>query len=207
VSTAENDTRVGHAREVTGMAETETNTGSIGKTAAKLVALAVVMFAFAVYVMPPLYYVFCDILGIDPKGSMLAVEQTADMEVDTSRTIRITFMATNNEEMPWEFRPNDAVIEVHPGQVAYTSYFARNTTEEHMVSRTIPSFVPSSSAEHFKKVQCFCFESQPLAPGESANMGLQFYVDPNLPKNITNITASYTIFDITELEARKLTQR
>jgi cytochrome c oxidase assembly protein subunit 11 len=190
------------------MAETDmSNTNSIGKTAAKLVVLAVAMFAFAVYVMPPLYYVFCDFLGIDPRGSLVAVEQTQDMAVDTSRTIRVTFMATNNEEMPWEFRPNDAVIEVHPGEVAYTSYFARNTTDKHMISRTVPSFVPSSSAEYFKKVECFCFENQPLPAGESAEMGLQFYVDPNLPKNITNITASYTIFDITEVAESKVTQR
>lgn len=189
------------------MAETDSNS-SIGKTAAKLVVLAVAMFAFAVYVMPPLYYVFCDILGIDPRGSLVAVEEQSEMEVDTSRTIRITFMATNNEEMPWEFRPNDAVVEVHPGEVAYTSYFAKNTTDEYMVSRTVPSFVPSSSAEHFKKVQCFCFDNQPLAPGESADMGLQFYVDPKLPKGITNITASYTIFDITEVANEpKMTQR
>jgi cytochrome c oxidase assembly protein subunit 11 len=183
------------------------STNSIGKTAAKLVVLAVAMFVFAVYVMPPLYYVFCDILGIDPRGSMVAVEQS-EMEVDTSRKVRVTFMATNNRDMPWQFRPNDAVIEVHPGEVAYTSYFAKNTTDKHMVSRAIPSFVPSSSAEHFKKVECFCFENQPLPPGESADMGLQFYVDPDLPKNITNITASYTIFDITEAaQEPKMTQR
>jgi cytochrome c oxidase assembly protein subunit 11 len=168
------------------------------RTAAKLVVLAVAMFAFALYVMPPLYNVFCDILGIDGQGSLVAAEST-DVTVDESRTVRVTFMATNNEKMPWEFRPNDAVIEVHPGEVVNTSYFARNTTAEPMVSRTIPSFVPSSSAEHFKKIECFCFENQPLAPGESANMGLQFYLDPELPRHITNITASYTIFDITEV--------
>lgn len=179
----------------------------VGKTAAKLVVLAVAMFAFAIYVLPPLYVVFCDILGIDGQGSLVAVEESETV-VDESRTVRVTFMATNNEDMPWEFRPNDAVIEVHPGEVANTSFFAKNTTGENMVSRAIPSFVPSSSAEHFKKVQCFCFDNQPLASGESADMALQFYVDPKLPKHITNITASYTIFDITEAANKKqLSQR
>ncbi|MEX1033962.1 MAG: cytochrome c oxidase assembly protein [Cellvibrionaceae bacterium] len=179
----------------------------VGKTAAKLVVVAVGMFAFAVYVMPPLYYVFCDILGIDGRGALVAVERK-DSVVDESRVIRVTFMATNNREMPWEFRPNDAILEVHPGQVVNTSFFARNTTDEAMISRAIPSFVPSSSAEYFHKVECFCFENQPLAPGESVDMGLQFYLDPDLPKNVTNITASYTIFDITEtVSQQKLSQR
>lgn len=177
----------------------------VGKTAAKLVVLAAAMFAFALYVMPPLYYVFCDILGIDGTGDLVAAEEST--EIDTSRTVRVTFMATNNEEMPWDFRPNDAVIEVHPGEVAQTSYFAMNTTAEPMVSRTVPNFIPTTAATHFKKVQCFCFDNQPLGPGESADMPLQFYVDPDLPKHITNITASYTIFDITEVATQELTQR
>lgn len=177
----------------------------VGKTAAKLVVLAVAMFGFAIYVLPPLYVVFCDVLGIDGQGSLVAVEESESVErvVDESRTVRVTFMATNNEEMPWEFRPNDAVIEVHPGQVVNTSFFAKNTTEEHMVSRSVPNFVPTSSAQHFKKIECFCFQSQPLASGESVDMGMQFYVDPKLPKHITNITASYTIFDITEAANKK----
>lgn len=178
----------------------------IGKTAAKLVVLAVAMFAFAIYVMPPLYVAFCDLLGIDGQGSLVAVEEK-ETAIDESRTVRVTFMATNNEEMPWQFRPNDAIIELHPGEVVNTSFYAKNTTDEHMVSRAIPSFVPSSSAAHFKKVECFCFESQPLAPGESADMGLQFYLDPALPKHITNITASYTIFDITEAVNKKQVSR
>lgn len=169
----------------------------VGKTVAKLAALAVVMFAFALYVMPPLYNVFCDVLGIDGQGELTAADASG-VQVDESRTIRVTFMATNNEEMPWEFRPNDAVMEVHPGELATTSYFARNTTGKAMVSRAVPNFVPSSSAEYFHKVQCFCFDNQPLEAGESANMAIQFYVDPDLPKHITNITASYTIFDITD---------
>lgn len=166
------------------------------KLVAKLTIFAVAMFAFAFTVLPPLYDVFCDVLGIDQRGGLTAVDSEG-IQVDESRKVRVTFMATNNQEMPWEFRPNDAVIEVHPGQVVKTSYFAKNTTADYMVSRAVPSFVPTSSAEHFKKVECFCFENQPLAPGETADMPIQFYVDPKLPKHITNITASYTIFDIT----------
>jgi len=173
---------------------------NVNKLVIKLSVLAVAMFVFAIYILPPIYDVFCEITGLNGKGQTEA-SQTASSEervIDESRTVRVTFIATNNEQMPWEFRPNDAVIEVHPGQVVNTSYFAKNTTEHDMVSRAIPSFVPSSSAQYFHKVQCFCFDNQPLTAGESADMFLQFYIDPDLPKNIKDITASYTIFDITE---------
>lgn len=171
-------------------------TAKTHKLVAKLVVLALAMFAAAFYVLPPLYDVFCDVLGIDPRGSLSAVDG-GGVEVDESRMIRVTFMAANNQEMPWDFKPSDAIIEVHPGQVVKTSYFAKNTTDQYMVSRAVPSFVPISAAEYFKKVECFCFENQPLGPGETADMPIQFYIDPALPKHIRNITASYTIFDIT----------
>ena len=68
-----------------------------------------------------------------------------------------------------------------------------------MVSRAVPSFVPSSSGTYFHKIECFCFDNQPLEAGESANMSLQFYVDVDVPKNIRDITLSYTIFDLTDM--------
>lgn len=182
---------------------------SIQKTVAKLSVLAVAMFAFAIYVLPPIYDVFCEVTGLNGKGQTEALASEPDsVQVDESRRIRVTFIATNNEQMPWEFEPNDAVINVHPGEVANTSFFVKNTTDKHMVSRAVPSFVPSTSGTFFKKIECFCFNNQPLEPGETANMAIQFYIDPELPKNIKDITASYTIFDITEtVEKQEISQR
>lgn len=182
---------------------------SVGNTALKLSALAVAMFVFAIYVMPPLYDAFCEITGLNGKGAEQAVAKE-EMAVDESRTIRVTFTSTNNELMPWDFKPNDAVMEVHPGEIAFTSFHAKNTTDKYMVSRAIPSFAPSNAAEYFHKTECFCFDNQPLEAGESAEMGIQFYIDPNLPKSIRSISASYTIFDITEIveeSEQKVSQR
>ncbi|GAB1255537.1 cytochrome c oxidase assembly protein [Aurantivibrio plasticivorans] len=172
---------------------------NIQKTVIKLSVLSIVMFAFAIYVLPPIYDVFCEVTGLNGKGQTEAVtDKESPRVIDESRTIRVTFIATNNENMPWDFKPNDAVMYVHPGEVVDTSFYAKNTTDRPMVSRAIPSFVPSTSAAHFNKVQCFCFDNQPLEAGEEANMFLQFWVDPDLPKSIKDITASYTIFDITD---------
>jgi cytochrome c oxidase assembly protein subunit 11 len=173
----------------------------------KLSALAVGMFIFALYGLPPLYNAFCEWTGLNGKGGLVAAEDVPTRVVE-DRQVRVTFIATNNENMPWEFKPNDPVMIVKPGEVANTTFFAKNTTDRDMVSRAIPSFVPSTAADYFKKTQCFCFDNQPLAAGESADMGIQFYVDPDLPKSITNITLSYTIFDITEATTKaELSQR
>lgn len=170
------------------------------KIVIKLSALAVGMFIFALYGLPPLYDAFCEWTGLNETGNLVAVEDRPAQVIE-DRQVRITFIATNNEQMPWVFKPNDPIMVVKPGEVANTTFFAKNTTDTAMVSRAVPSFVPTTAAKYFKKIECFCFENQPLNAGESANMGIQFYVDPDLPKSINNITLSYTIFDITEAAA------
>ena len=61
---------------------------------AKLLALAVAMFLFAVFVLPPLYDLFCEITGIGGRtdGKYEAVE----VQVDTSRQVEVQFVAANN---------------------------------------------------------------------------------------------------------------
>ncbi len=180
---------------------------AIGKTVVKLSALAVGMFLFVFYGLVPLYDAFCELTGINSKDGLIATENLPTHVVE-DRDIRITFVASNNEEMPWEFKPNDPVMVVKPGEIATTTFYAKNPTDHEMVSRAIPSFIPSTAVDYFKKIECFCFENQILGAGDFANMGIQFYVDPELPKNITNITLSYTIFDITESATKaELSQR
>lgn len=179
-------------------ADNEATAKSVPKTVAKLAVIVVAMFAFVFVVMVPLYNVLCQALGINGKytGGQYEVVEAA---VDTSREIRIQFVATNNDGMPWAFRPTQSVIRVHPGAVNNTVFYARNVTEKNMVAQAIPSFSPARAAEYFHKTECFCFNQQPLQAGADAEMPLQFIVDQDLPADINTITLSYTIFDVTEM--------
>ncbi len=167
-------------------------------TTIKLVGVAVVMFAFVFVVMVPLYDVLCDALGINGKTSGEAYT-AVQAGVDESREITIQFVATNNEGMPWEFRPQSTMINVHPGAVNDTVFYARNPLPEAMVAQAIPSVSPSRAAEYFHKTECFCFNQQPLEGLSDVQMPLQFIVDQDLPSDIKTITLSYTIFDVTEM--------
>lgn len=166
--------------------------------ALKLSALAVLMFAFAVWVLPPLYTLLCEVSGLRKvDGAYEAVET----EVDTSRTVTVQFVATHNDAVPWEFRPMDFKVTVHPGEKKVIKYFAKNLSADNMVAQAVPSIMPFNAVNYFHKIECFCFNRQPLAAGESAELGLQFVVDQDLPKQVKHITLSYTLFDITDLEA------
>lgn len=149
-------------------------------------------FAFA---LVPLYNVFCDVTGLNGKMD-LSVTAATPRGVDMSRTITVEFVVNHNNEMPWQFKPKHQVLIVHPGELAATAYYAKNTTGKTMYAQAIPSISPSKVSKYFKKVECFCFSSQKLGPGESAYLGLRFYLDPDFPADVQRLTLAYTLFDI-----------
>ncbi|MFT6387089.1 MAG: cytochrome c oxidase assembly protein subunit 11 [Cellvibrionaceae bacterium] len=176
---------------------------STGVLCAKLGATVVMMFVFAVFIMPPLYDLFCDVTGLNGKTRGQFTGDVNELGIDTSRTIKIQFIANNNENMPWEFRPTIKTIKVHPGEATVINYFAHNPTSFDMIGQAVPSLVPFKAASYFHKTECFCFNQQPLAAGESAELGLSFIIDIDVPKQVNTITLSYTLFDITEQKAQK----
>jgi len=173
---------------------------SISHTVAKLAIVAVAMFAFVFVVMVPLYNVLCDVLGINGKTSGERY-QVVESSVDSSREVRIQFVSTNNDGMPWEFHPTQSVLKVNPGAVNNTVFYAKNPLGKAMVAQAIPSIAPIRAADYFHKTECFCFNQQPLAAGAETDMPLQFIVDQDLPADIKTITLSYTLFDVTAMAA------
>ncbi|CAA0081054.1 Cytochrome c oxidase assembly protein CtaG [BD1-7 clade bacterium] len=172
------------------MASNNTN-----KLVLKLFGAVVGMFAFG-FALVPLYDVFCDVTGLNGKTGTQAY-QAVDVEVDTSRTVTVQFIATNNDQMNWAFKPEKTMLKVHPGEAITTSFYAKNPNAKDMIAQAIPSVSPGRAAEFFHKTECFCFNQQPLAAGMETDMPLQFIVDQDLPKDIRTITLSYTIFDVT----------
>lgn len=172
-------------------------------TAIKLSVVAVAMFAFVFVVMVPLYDVLCDALGLNGKTSGERY-RVVEIKTDESRNIDVQFMVSNNAGMPWEFSPSQSVIQVNPGAVNNTVFYAKNPLAKNMVAQAIPSISPSRAAEYFHKTECFCFNQQPLVGGEKVDMPLQFIVDLDLPEDIKTITLSYTLFDVTDMVADNL---
>ena len=167
---------------------------------AKLGCVAAGMFAFALWIMPPLYILLCEVTGL---RKVDGAYEAVDNEVDTSREITVQFVATHNDAMPWDFKPSEHKVKVHPGEPMVIKYLAKNKTDETMVAQAIPSIMPFNAVNFFHKTECFCFEQQPLEGGEEAELGLRFIVDQELPKSVRTITLSYTLFDITERVAQE----
>ncbi len=158
-----------------------------------LTALVIGMFFFA-YALVPLYNVLCSALGLNGKTNTTSIKNSS--HIDKSRTITMQFLANNNGSLNWEFRPETKKITLHPGVDTKIAYFARNNTNHTMTVQAIPSVTPGPAATHLKKTECFCFNQQTLKAHQSMDMPIIFHLDNTLPKNIHEITLSYTLFAI-----------
>ncbi len=172
---------------------TVTNNNKVIK---KLVLIVFGMFGFG-FALVPLYDVFCDITGLNGKTNTSAATYNAD-GIDTSRTITVQFITRNAQGVPWQFEPVINEMKVHPGEMKFVKFYAKNEATHDIVGQAVPSVSPGIAAAYFQKIECFCFTQQPLKASEDVEMGLQFYVDLELPPEVTTLTLSYTLYDVTE---------
>lgn len=165
----------------------------------KLVVVAAGMFAFG-YALVPIYKAICEMTGIN----ILALGERnipgassklpANTQVDTSRTITVEFDA--NSRGPWDFKPAQRSVQVHPGELTTVMYEFQNVQNRRMSAQAIPSYAPHQASAHFNKLECFCFNQYTLEPGEKKIWPVAFVIDPKLSRDVTTITLSYTFFEV-----------
>ena len=162
------------------------------QTLAKLLVVAVMMFGFG-YAMVPFYRALCDALGLN---SVVKVDVVGNTQVDTARFVTIEFDANLRGNLPWTFTPVERSVRIHPGALTQVTYEVRNRSDRPVTGQAIPSFGPQLAGRYFKKLECFCFSQQTLAPGEIRLMPVVFVVEPGLPQDVNTVTLSYTFFEV-----------
>lgn len=169
----------------------------------KLLLLVAGAFLFA-FALVPLYNVLCEVTGFNGKtsagfaagGLKTDAAPAPASRVDVSRLIRVEFTGTVMPGLPWDMRPLQVSLDVHPGELQQVSYLVRNTSSRPITGRAVPSVTPGQAAQHFEKIECFCFDQQTLAPGEAQELPLAFIVSPEVDRDITHITLSYAFFSM-----------
>lgn len=175
------------------------NNQANSKLVLKLMGVVIGMFGFG-FALVPLYDVFCEVTGINGKTKSTASSYEAVI-VDENRLVTVEFITRTNTGMPWVFKTETKQVKVHPGEMAQVDFYAKNPTVRNIVGQAVPSVSPGVAATYLNKTECFCFNNQPLAAGEDVIMPMIFYVDPQLPKDITFFTLQYTFYDVTEAAA------
>lgn len=158
----------------------------------KLLVGAVLMFGFG-FALIPFYRTICDALGLN---SLIKADTVVNTQVDTGRTVTIEFDANLRSNLPWTFTPVEKSVSVNPGVLTQITYEVRNRSDRPVTGQAIPSFGPQLAGRYFKKLDCFCFTQQTLAPGEVRRMPVVFVIERDLPQDVNIVTLSYTFFEV-----------
>ncbi len=162
------------------------------QTLVKLLVVAVAMFGFG-YALVPFYRAICDALGLN---SVVKADAVVNTRVDTGRLLTVEFDANLRSNLPWTFTPLEKSVRVHPGALTQVEFEVTNRSDRAVTGQAIPSFGPQLAGRYFKKLDCFCFTQQTLAPGEVRRMPVAFVIERELPQDVSTVTLSYTFFEV-----------
>jgi len=144
----------------------------------------------------PLYKVFCRATGF---GGTTQTAESAPGAV-SSKWVWVRFNADVAPGLPWDFEPEQHEVRVHPGEQTLVAFRATNHADHAITGNAVYNVTPDAAGLYFDKIQCFCFSSQTLQPGETAELPVTFFVDPAMmadrnARDIPAITLSYTFFE------------
>jgi cytochrome c oxidase assembly protein subunit 11 len=168
---------------------------SRNRTTVLLLAAVIVAMVGLSFASVPLYRLFCEATGF---GGTTQRAETAASHVAAGR-VTVRFTTERAPDLDWEFRPMTAEVTLHPGEQKQVFFRAVNRTKTAVTSRAVYNVTPTKAGIYFDKLQCFCFDEQVLKPGETKDMGVVFFVDPDLltdpgTRDVRTITLSYTMF-------------
>ncbi|HUE46159.1 MAG TPA: cytochrome c oxidase assembly protein [Aestuariivirgaceae bacterium] len=143
----------------------------------------------------PLYQLFCQVTGFG--GTTQRAESVAGPVLE--RTMKVRFDGNVGNGLPWEFKPVERQIELKVGEQSLGTYRATNVSDRPTTGTATFNVSPSLAGAYFVKIECFCFTEQTLEPGESVDMPVMFFIDPDIADDrdvakLATITLSYTFY-------------
>lgn len=151
------------------------------------------------YASVPLYQLFCQVTGYG--GTTQQVDAQAANGVGIiDRDINIRFDANTASVMDWEFAPQQREVSIKMGEKMVINYVAKNLSDKPIVGMATFNVTPQAAGVFFNKIECFCFTDTYIEPGQTLDMPVVFYVDPEMDqekamKALNTITLSYTFYE------------
>jgi cytochrome c oxidase assembly protein subunit 11 len=155
----------------------------------------VAMMVGAAYASVPLYTWFCKTTGFG--GTTQVAERAPDQVL--GRELAIRFDSNVAPGLPWRFEPEVNEIKVRIGEVTTVHYKVINQAAREITAQASYNVSPPQVGGYFNKINCFCFTQQTLKAGETREMAVVFYIDPEIVKDrdqddLNTITLSYTFY-------------
>ncbi len=163
---------------------------------AGLIGMVVAMNGLA-FAMVPAYRAFCQQFGF--AGTPLVKETLPEASAVVDRPITVRFDSNIDPLLHWRFKPVQRSVELKVGESGLAFFEAENHEDRPVTGTATFNVTPLKAAPYFVKIECFCFTEQTLDPGQSVQMPVTFFVDPEFAEDrhmedVTTITLSYTFF-------------
>jgi cytochrome c oxidase assembly protein subunit 11 len=176
---------------------------------ASICGFVVVLMVSASYAAVPFYNWFCRTTGFN---GTTQVATAAPASTPLARKITVRFDSNVAGGLPWKFEPENAAIDIRIGEVVTVYYTVTNESARTTTGQAAYNVAPLTVGKYFQKINCFCFTEQTMAPGETRQMPVVFYVDPSVVEDSDNdglnsITLSYTFYPVREPTAKPLAAR
>lgn len=157
---------------------------------------------------PTLYTIFCQVTGYG--GTTQRAVQPSHQVVD--RMIRVRFDANVAPGLPLKFKPVQHYVDVKVGENKLAFYRATNTSNKTIKATAGFNVAPETMGLYFSKIECFCFTEQTFEPGQTVEMPLTFFVDPEMLKDadtghLTDVTLSYVFYPMEESKSAALAEK
>lgn len=167
---------------------------NLGLTAAALTVFVAGMVGMS-FAAVPLYRVFCQVTGFG--GTTQRANAAPAKTLD--RVVKVAFDSNIGNGLGWSFRPEQRYVAVKLGEIGHATFLAHNVTNHTITGTASFNVSPPQAGLYFNKLACFCFTEQTLKAGESAKLGVTFFVDPAMAKDVDlenedTITLSYTFY-------------
>ncbi|QTN19492.1 cytochrome c oxidase assembly protein [Brevundimonas sp. AJA228-03] len=154
----------------------------------------------AAFAAVPLYQMFCQVTGFG--GTVRQAEAAPTEVLDRMVTVRFD---TNVRHLPMTFRAEQVTQRVRIGETGLAYFDVTNTSDQPILARAAYNVVPETTGAYFQKLQCFCFDDQTIAAGETLKFPVQYFVAPELAtdaetRGVQEITLSYTFYPVSDDE-------
>ena len=122
--------------------------------------------------------------------------------------IAVNLLTSVHPNLSWNFKPIKPKFFIKPGEVTTVEYMVENLENKETTGIATFSYFPKEFGAYIKKLNCFCYDAQPLKAKQKSKYSVVLLIDPEVTKdsktkNIKEVTIQFTFFDHKDYKEKK----